>query len=308
LKKNHKLSQAVQFYTAKLAPKYIGPFKIITVVSPVVYDVADMDGNNPARLHITELKAFRSPGTSFPLGIPPSQPDSEEYRKAVLEMKERKRLWEEEKRKAVLEEDRKREEEERQMKEIEEARKKRQEKAKIQEETKKAEPAEPKPTPVVLPTLKPLPTPLFKPLIPSPKTPTPNKPLIELMCVDEEAKEQPPVEPPTLMDAGEEDLIIYDPFVPTPTPSPSPHLDTSHIPSLLELDLAMPVLEAEMKTETAPDQTPHNSAPCVLDREAQLRVIKTMEEAIRLEFQRLQKKEEKKNEKKLPSLMDLKIP
>lgn len=55
-KRNFTLSSAPHNYSAKLAPKYI-PCKVTRVISNLVYQLEDMDGNNLGNFHVKDLKA-----------------------------------------------------------------------------------------------------------------------------------------------------------------------------------------------------------------------------------------------------------
>lgn len=54
-KRNYVLSSAVNYFSSKLAPKYI-PCIVTGVVSPLVYVLEDMDGHDLGRWHIKDLK------------------------------------------------------------------------------------------------------------------------------------------------------------------------------------------------------------------------------------------------------------
>lgn len=56
LKREHHLSSAVKHFNAKLAPKYSGPYTVIKVHSPVVYDLKSGNGKILRRIHIKDLK------------------------------------------------------------------------------------------------------------------------------------------------------------------------------------------------------------------------------------------------------------
>lgn len=55
-KKNFTLSSAPNQFSSKLAPKYV-PCIVTRVVSNLVYQLADMDGNNLGNFHVKDLKA-----------------------------------------------------------------------------------------------------------------------------------------------------------------------------------------------------------------------------------------------------------
>ena len=60
LRRAHVLSNAAQKFSAKLAPKFEGPFEIVDILSPVVYVVAD-SGRKIAKVHVSQLKRFIPP-------------------------------------------------------------------------------------------------------------------------------------------------------------------------------------------------------------------------------------------------------
>lgn len=65
LKREHNLSSAVKHYNAKLAPKYSGPYKIVKVHSPVVYDLKGGNGRILRRIHIKDLKTAHPVVTDY---------------------------------------------------------------------------------------------------------------------------------------------------------------------------------------------------------------------------------------------------
>lgn len=60
LKREHPLSSGPQGFAAKLAPKFSGPYVVCRVLSPVVYNLKDATGKRVSRVHIRDLKAYRS--------------------------------------------------------------------------------------------------------------------------------------------------------------------------------------------------------------------------------------------------------
>jgi len=58
LKRQHILSSAAQNVAAKLAHKFQGPFRIQSVISPVVYELARLDGSPAGKIHIQDLKPY----------------------------------------------------------------------------------------------------------------------------------------------------------------------------------------------------------------------------------------------------------
>lgn len=65
-RKNFVLSDAAKKFTAKLAPKYIGPYRITKCVSPYVYQLQDSDGKDGGIWSAKDLKA--SPSDDDPTG------------------------------------------------------------------------------------------------------------------------------------------------------------------------------------------------------------------------------------------------
>lgn len=55
-RKNYVLSDASKYFTAKLAPKYIGPFKVHAKVFGGAYEIVDMDGKPKGTWHVKDLK------------------------------------------------------------------------------------------------------------------------------------------------------------------------------------------------------------------------------------------------------------
>lgn len=63
-RKNHVLSDAAKDFTAKLAPKYAGPFFIKRKLSPLVYELEDKNSRGRGVWHVKDLKAKPpDPGT-----------------------------------------------------------------------------------------------------------------------------------------------------------------------------------------------------------------------------------------------------
>lgn len=54
--KNHILSNASQYFTAKLAPKFVGPFVVSKKVSPWAYELKDLDGKPGGLWNVRDLK------------------------------------------------------------------------------------------------------------------------------------------------------------------------------------------------------------------------------------------------------------
>ena len=58
LNRNRIQSSKVKNIAAKLNPKFVGPFKIIKILSPTVYEIGDLIGNKINKVHIKDLKPF----------------------------------------------------------------------------------------------------------------------------------------------------------------------------------------------------------------------------------------------------------
>ena len=63
MRKTHPLSSAINKFSAKLAPKYEGPHKIVEVKSPTVYVLESVSGDSKriAKTHVSEIKRFVPP-------------------------------------------------------------------------------------------------------------------------------------------------------------------------------------------------------------------------------------------------------
>lgn len=59
MRKHRVLSSGVQNFAAKLAPRFNGPYKILKVLSPVVYEIEDPDSRKNPKVHIKDLKPYR---------------------------------------------------------------------------------------------------------------------------------------------------------------------------------------------------------------------------------------------------------
>ena len=66
VRRNHILSAAAQNFAAKLAPKFTGPCLVKKVLSPVVYELGDVDSHRISKVHISDLKPFVPPDTKTP--------------------------------------------------------------------------------------------------------------------------------------------------------------------------------------------------------------------------------------------------
>lgn len=58
LKKNFPQSDATNFFSAKLAPKYTGPYVISKKVSPLTYQLKGADGTSIGIWHVCDLKRY----------------------------------------------------------------------------------------------------------------------------------------------------------------------------------------------------------------------------------------------------------
>ena len=56
MKRDHKLSSAIKGIAAKLTPRYSGPYTVVRVVSPVVYDLRAQNGKLLRHVHVKDLK------------------------------------------------------------------------------------------------------------------------------------------------------------------------------------------------------------------------------------------------------------
>ncbi|XP_044765594.1 uncharacterized protein LOC123321871 isoform X1 [Coccinella septempunctata] len=63
-RREHPLSSAVEGIAAKLAPKYSGPYTVVKVISPVVYNIKDGGGKVFRHVHIKDLKPSLEEGVS----------------------------------------------------------------------------------------------------------------------------------------------------------------------------------------------------------------------------------------------------
>lgn len=59
-KRNRVLSSAARHVAAKLAPKYAGPFEVVGVLSPVMYELRACDGTDAGRHHANDLKWYEA--------------------------------------------------------------------------------------------------------------------------------------------------------------------------------------------------------------------------------------------------------
>ena len=63
MRRTHYLSDASKKFSAKLAPKYEGPYTVVETLSPVVYMLGTGEGSNRriAKVHISQLKRYIPP-------------------------------------------------------------------------------------------------------------------------------------------------------------------------------------------------------------------------------------------------------
>lgn len=57
-KRNFQQSDAINYFSAKLAPKYMGPFTVSKKVSPVIYKLVDDTGKDVGTWHVSDLKPY----------------------------------------------------------------------------------------------------------------------------------------------------------------------------------------------------------------------------------------------------------
>ena len=58
LARNRVLSLRIKQIAAKLSPKFQGPYRISKVLSPVVYEVSDLENGLIGKSHIEDLKPY----------------------------------------------------------------------------------------------------------------------------------------------------------------------------------------------------------------------------------------------------------
>lgn len=57
-KRNYQLSDAAANFSAKLSPKYTGPYTITSKISPTVYQLSDQTDRDIGRWHVSDLKVY----------------------------------------------------------------------------------------------------------------------------------------------------------------------------------------------------------------------------------------------------------
>lgn len=76
LRRNHVLSDASKKFSASLAPKWTGPYRVKEIVSSLVYRLADLQLRPiSGPVHVCDLKPYYDRGNEWPEGnaLPPSQ-------------------------------------------------------------------------------------------------------------------------------------------------------------------------------------------------------------------------------------------
>lgn len=58
LKRNFPQSDATNYFAAKLAPRYVGPYVVAKEISPLVFTLSDMNGKQIGNWHVENLKKF----------------------------------------------------------------------------------------------------------------------------------------------------------------------------------------------------------------------------------------------------------
>ncbi|XP_071579128.1 uncharacterized protein [Temnothorax nylanderi] len=61
LRRQHVLSSAAQNIAEKLAPKFQGPLRVKRVISPVVYELAQLNGSTVGKVHVKDVKPYYPP-------------------------------------------------------------------------------------------------------------------------------------------------------------------------------------------------------------------------------------------------------
>lgn len=62
--RSHKLSNAAQRFSAKLAPRFEGPFEIVKQLSDSVYKLANQNNRRVAKVHSSNLMRYIPPRSS----------------------------------------------------------------------------------------------------------------------------------------------------------------------------------------------------------------------------------------------------
>ena len=61
-RRNHVLSAGTENFAAKLAPKFVAPCQVIRELSPVIYELLDLNGSNKVtRVHVADMKPYFPP-------------------------------------------------------------------------------------------------------------------------------------------------------------------------------------------------------------------------------------------------------
>ncbi|XP_046685887.1 uncharacterized protein LOC124371581 [Homalodisca vitripennis] len=60
LKRNFAQSDAANFFSAKLTPRYVGPYVVAARLSPTVYALEDQQGKRIGNWHVSDLKSYQT--------------------------------------------------------------------------------------------------------------------------------------------------------------------------------------------------------------------------------------------------------
>ena len=58
--RNRVLSSKEKQFAAKLSPKFVGPYRVSKVLSPVVYEISDLAHKIIGKSHLQDLKPYIS--------------------------------------------------------------------------------------------------------------------------------------------------------------------------------------------------------------------------------------------------------
>ena len=82
-RRNHVLSSAEERYAAKHAPKFVGPAKVVEVLSPVVYLVEDLDTGRRTKVFVNDLRKHVPPrGQAIATASPVSVSDEQQLQRS----------------------------------------------------------------------------------------------------------------------------------------------------------------------------------------------------------------------------------
>ena len=77
LKRNHALSDASKKYSASLAPKWAGPYRVGETASSLVYRLTDLTLRPiSVPVHVCDLKPYYDRGDEWPEGNAPPRPQA----------------------------------------------------------------------------------------------------------------------------------------------------------------------------------------------------------------------------------------